>query len=507
VESIRETNWELLIAIWDIAHELLYIHGSGINGEYKDLAKAICGKNVKLVIAPEVFRSFHGVKRLVMNNVGLEEHLGRQVRYTGRMGSDVETRIGQDARRGAKRAVLAGSGYEDKVKVSVGAAKRGRVWSSLRLRIDTFSRWARELGRKIADDTIDTDAILEGTLKPRQIGATPELPAIAAEWPREVWERPLDSSTIGINKLNATTATFVDIQVAPRKDGDPITVRIFSDEWESFYLLELSGKDDECEFKFLHVEGARSFITPGPRSDSIFMEEFLTKNPPTIWFANGASLEGTEFTELPNANLLPYRRELLKVIDWHGVDVTAESQGVEKKAHTIQFKIIQMLQADPSYRIIFDDDGSGECADVVGIRVVEEDVRTYLAVELYHLKYTGKNLGNRIDDLYVVCGQAQRSATWMASHARHTDLFVNLLRRNQLRIEAGKASRFERGTVQDLLDIKSMSRRYDLRLKVFVVQPGLSQSDASETQLRLLAVTERYLSDTYGIEFVAMGRA
>lgn len=507
VESIRETNWELLIVIWDIARELLYIHGSGINGEYKDLAKAICGKNVKLVVAPEVFRSFHGVKRLVMSNVGLEEHLGRQVRYTGRMGSDVEARIGQDVRRSAKRAVLAGSGYEDKVKVSVGAAKRGRVWSSLRLRIDTFSRWARELGRKIADDTIDTDAILEGTLKPRQIGTTPELPAIAAEWPREIWERPLDVSVIGITKLNTTTATFVDIEVAPRGDGEPITLRIFSDDWESFYRLELSGKDDECEFKFVHVEGAKSFITPGPRSDSIFMEEFLTENPPTIWFANGASLEGTEFTELPSASLLPYRRDLLKVIDWDGVDVTAESQGLEKKTNTIQYKIIQMLQADATYRIIFDDDGSGECADVVGIRVVEEDVRTYIEVELYHLKYTGKDLGNRVDDLYVVCGQAQRSATWMASHARRTDLFVNLLRRNQLRIDAGKASRFERGTAQELLDIKNMSRRYDMRLKVFVVQPGLSQSEASDSQLRLLAVTERYLSDTYGIEFVAVGRA
>jgi len=52
-----------------------------------------------------------------------------------------------------------------------------------------------------------------------------------------------------------------------------------------------------------------------------------------------------------------------------------------------------------------------------------------------------------------------------------------------------------------------MSRSYDMRLKVVVVQPGLSQSEASDSQLRLLAVTERYLSDTYGIEFVAVGRA
>lgn len=232
VESIRETNWELLIAIWDSKLELLYIHGSGINGEYKELAKALCGKDVKLVVAPDVFRSFYGVKRLVMNNVGLEEHLGRQVRYTGRMGSDVEARIGHDARRTAKRAVLAGTGYQEQTKVTVGAAKRGRVWSNQRLRVDSFSRWARELGRKIADDSIDTTKVLEGTLKPRQTGEVPQLPAIAVEWPKEVWERPLSATVIGISKVATTSPTFVDVEVAPVAILSPL----------SFACFPMSGK-------------------------------------------------------------------------------------------------------------------------------------------------------------------------------------------------------------------------------------------------------------------------
>jgi len=442
-----------------------------------------------------------------MNNVGLEEHLGRQVRYTGRMGSDVEARIGQDARRTAKRAVLAGTGYQDKTKVTVGAAKRGRVWSNQRLRIDSFSSWARELGRKISDEAIDPNVVLEGTLKPRQIGAVPVLAAIAVEWPREVWERPLSTSVIAINKVTATNAAFADIEVAPRGDADPIVLRIFADDWESFYRLEFSGKDDDYTAKFTHIKGSKPYITPGPRSDAVLMEEFLTEYPPTIWFADGSSLEGTEFTELPGKDLLPYRRELVHVEDWTGVDVTSESQGQAKKPESIQYRVIQNLQKDPTYRVIFDDDGSGECADVVGIRVIAEDVRTFIEVELYHLKYTSAKDRNIVDDLYVVCGQAQRSATWMASNSRKTELFTNLLRRNQSRVDSGKNSRLERGAMSDLLEIKNMSRGYDVRLKVFVVQPGLSQKDASDSQLRLLAVTERYLSDTYGIPFVAVGRA
>jgi len=41
VESIKETNWELLIAIWDSSLELLFIHGSGISGEYKELRLSV----------------------------------------------------------------------------------------------------------------------------------------------------------------------------------------------------------------------------------------------------------------------------------------------------------------------------------------------------------------------------------------------------------------------------------------------------------------------------------
>ena len=49
-----------------------------------------------------------------------------------------------------------------------------------------------------------------------------------------------------------------------------------------------------------------------------------------------------------------------------------------------------------------------------------------------------------------------------------------------------------------------MSRRSEVKLKVYVVQPGLSKTQASHGQLMLLAVTERFLSDTYEIPFSVM---
>jgi hypothetical protein len=95
-------------------------------------------------------------------------------------------------------------------------------------------------------------------------------------------------------------------------------------------------------------------------------------------------------------------------------------------------------------------------------------------VELYHLKYAGGEPGRRLEDLYVVCGQAQRSTSWLANHGRRTDLSTHPLGRNDQRVQRGAPTRFERGTEELLLQIRETSRRSEVKLKAHVVQPGLS---------------------------------
>lgn len=503
VESIRENVWELFVAVWDRERALLFLHGSGLNGEYREMAKALCGQDVQLVIAPEVFRCFHGVKRLILNNVGLNEHLGRQVRYTGRMGSDVESRIGQAARRGVKRAVLAGGGFEHGVMISIGAAKRGRVWSNLRLRVDTFAQWARAIGAKIADDTIDTEVVLAGTLKPEPVGSVPQITAIAVDWPKEVLERPETGCRFSGPGIADAPSTNVDIEVLARGLENPLEIRMFSDQWESVLRLDLLSVDDSFDFQFVHVRGVVLNIALGTKDESLV--EFFNWNPPCVWFADGSSLEGCEFTRLPTDELRPFDPQGLQALDWTDVDIRAESQGEARLAGTIQHHMIGRLQRDAAYAVIFDDDGAKEAADIVAITVDRSNPAVpRIDVELYHLKYAGGAPGARVEDLYVVCGQAQRSTSWMANYGRRIDLFTHLLSRNDQRLKRGAPTRFERGTEADLLEIREMSRRSDVKLKVYVVQPGVSKARVSDEQLRLLSVTENFLADTYEIPFTMM---
>ena len=64
-----------------------------------------------------------------------------------------------------------------------------------------------------------------------------------------------------------------------------------------------------------------------------------------------------------------------------------ESQGVEKRADSIQYRVIQELKAR-DYDIVFDDDGAGEAADIVAVKIADGTRGRAILVEFYHCKYS-----------------------------------------------------------------------------------------------------------------------
>jgi hypothetical protein len=229
--------------------------------------------------------------------------------------------------------------------------------------------------------------------------------------------------------------------------------------------------------------------------------EFFYDDPPAIWFADGSCMEGNQHIALKRT-LEPYDRSKIESWDWAGVNLRRESQGDGKDPASIQARVIRELMTR-DYTMIVDDDGHGETADVVAIRLNgEANAPTSIEVEFYHCKYAGGDRpGARIGDLYEVCGQAQKSIAWVSSPEKQYDIFTHLLRRESLRQEANRPSRYERGDGELLLTIREMSHVCPVSLRIFVVQPGVSKATASRAQLELFSVTENYLMETYQIPF------
>ena len=127
--------------------------------------------------------------------------------------------------------------------------------------------------------------------------------------------------------------------------------------------------------------------------------------------------------------------------------------------------------------------------------VIREDK---LIVDLFHCKHTKAKPGNRIKDLYEVCGQAQWSIKWRDDIDR---FLLHLLNREKRRMKKYGVSRFERGDFKQLVGIRGAARALTPEFRIFIVQPGISKAGVTDDQRELLSTTELYLHETRSIKF------
>ena len=119
-----------------------------------------------------------------------------------------------------------------------------------------------------------------------------------------------------------------------------------------------------------------------------------------------------------------------------------------------------------------------------------------LYVRLIHCKYVhGGVPRSQVEDLYQVCGQAQKSVHWKGDRER---LVPHMTRREVKRRQKG-GSRLERGTLEELALIGRRMRDLEVDFEITIVQPGLMKSDVNDGQRDLLAGTQLYLSETYAV--------
>lgn len=494
LKEIYDWQWDLYIAHWSPEQQLLFIHGSSNNGHFEDLAKAIAGEHVELVTGPTIFRTFAGITRLTLQNVGLAEQLGRFIRYVMRAGPDIESGLTEAQKRNARKANITGIGYENGERVSLGCSYKGRIWSRKTGNLDALTQWCRQLGRKVLDETIDPDAILQGTLATIQIAERPARMPIGIEWPSAFYEEAETAYTFSIDGSSPVPLYAAELRLVEATEGDALSFALVTEETSIALTLDLFTSDGVPSYRFRQESGRSATIKIGRRETPL--EAFFYLQPPTIWFVDGSALEGNNLTTLRHG-YPAYQREKITPWDWSGTNIRKESQGTGKAADSIQYRVIERLKREP-YTIVFDDDGAGEAADVVAICVTDQGI----IVELYHCKFShGDAPGRRVSDLYELCGQAQKSIHWMDNPI---ELFKHLLRREALRERGGRPSGFEQGDSVALSRIIEISRIKPVRISISIVQPGLSRAQASAEQLELLGVTENYLMETYKLPFAVI---
>jgi superfamily II DNA or RNA helicase len=488
VKQIQDVEWNLHILHWNEEQRLLFIHSS--SKDFHEKIAAAVGGSDQRITGMDVFRAMGGIKRLVLNNLGLSHAFGKNIRYTMFMGADIAEGLSESSKQNRRMSNVFGLGFEGDERTTVGCSFKGRLWSyKIAYDLSEFTDWCSHVGRKLLDSSISVDAILGNLIRARAISERPELAPLMVMWPEGFQHEPEDRVEI---ELGRVTAALFDCAIDPASRDETGPLRFDVSAADQVATFEVVFSEDNAQFRQVGGPPAFGHVRSGRRS----LTDLFDEDPPIIHFANGDFLVFNELFELPKGGQrISLNPAQIAVLNWKGVDLRKESQGPQRDPTSIQHHIIQRILGDEfgPWEIVFDGDGKGEVADIVALRRTGDEV----AVGLWHCKYAGGDAaGARIGDLYEVCGQAQKSVHWREDPRR---MLKHLLHQEDTRHKAGSSSRFERGSRGDLQRISLGTKQLAFKYKVYIVQPGLSKAKAAPAFLDVLGATELFLKETYSI--------
>ncbi len=485
-ESIYGSTWHLYLAYYRQSDSTLFISCTGDERQTSRF-QALVASSARRINGDDVFRIMHGINRLKLQNVGLSRS-GRDVRFTMHVGQDVN-RAMDDLESGRSiKSNIFGVGYADGESTTAGCSAKGKLWKMDSGAIDDWIRWCDIVASKINNSAIDTAAILRNVMRAEKLSGRWPDGIFFADWP--------DSLGVETEGRCAITVNGESYPLLNTKLGQPIRER---DDTLAIALSAISSNGEEQALTMIRVRlendgyrysSGRATLLIGSREHDL--NDYLDRERMRLLQADGSIIIG-DYRYFTHAALnVPLPATLLSTWDWGSTNIHRESM-----AHPADFDSVQgftLQKIFDSYDVIFNDDGAGEIADLVAIREAPD----HIAVDLYHCKYcgSGQRPGARVDDAYVVAGQASRSAKWLH---KGPALFQRLLER----YSAGEGSgtqRLLKGTPAQIDILRLKARDVEMRMGFFIVQPAFSAARVTDSVMTVLGTSYMYLRDIANVD-------
>lgn len=485
-QNVFDTIYDLLIIRWDKKSGVLCLYASDYNGLRSDkLAAVVTDDNTSLVSGTPIFNILNNVELPLVKSLG-SSRVGA-ISFTSYFGPNVTDGLANIEKAEAELNNIACLGYEAGERVLWGGTqRRGKIWQARNGSIAEWIEWTARTWAKVTSDGQSESNITRDFLRPRKLDAAYQIPPIAAQWGEQAQIRLGDRQGIAFGTIEAPLI-MVDLDIASVSDNDrSILLRIAADGTSSEYRLTIS-KDLPGGYQHEHVSGPKLRFRKG-KDDAVPLEEYLQKDPVIIRYADGTYSYNCYHidTNISGGSL---DRSHLESWDWTGIPLNNESMGKERNELTIQYRTFERLRDE--FDLVFNDDGAGECADLVCLKDIDDST---IKLCLVHCKGAyGGAISQDIRNFYVVCGQAQKNIN--ARHKGLPHLYRDLRRRQEAWMKVG-ATRFLKGDMKILAFFAEKARRSKLKFEVILVQPGASAQTITDNSLRLLATTELYLTKT-----------
>ena len=497
-EGIQNRTWNvILLHKYDAGnYQHLYINSSMHGSSFDKLVETLFGEKQTKIDGDVMFRSFHGLKRILVQNFGGRKAIAGDISFKSYVGRDVENGLSEAAQGQLTQNNIFASGIYQGDRTTHGCSKSGKVWSYRRGNLLSFKDWSHHIGELIEDNTIDTNELFRHTLRVHPVNRCPHAVPVAIDWDDDMYKNVNYDQILSIEGVDEDIYLFdVSLEIVQEEwnlNNLPADIHFqlsygeSTTEYRISYSSEIQGDLTIYRYHVEKVNGPNIAFRRGHIPFGDMVEYFNTeKRSPVFFFANGAMLYANNLVELRNEAITLFPIEELIDYDWQGVTLSTESMDWPHKHDSIQYYMWQRI--NDQYELVFDDDGSGEVADIVGVNHDESNIY----VDLYHLKFAhDARTSQRIDNFYEVCGQAQKSLKWK-------NVEMNLFHRLIYRAThtAKGENRILKGNMelmQQLSQEAAISKR--VRVNLHIVQPGFSKADAAASPdiLQLLGVVKNY---------------
>lgn len=497
VECVQNLLWNILVIHRYCTPNYNHAYVFSTLKEADEIVKAIFGdENVNKISGNCVFRVFHDVRRFAIVNFGGRKARMGNVSFKSYYGKDVQEGISMTEQKQLTANNLFGNGYRNGERISVGCSVKGKIWSHTRGNLLEYTKWTRMIGKLVEDENIDPDSFIKNTLRVHSISELPQIMPIAIDWDPELYrDYPEHGIYLTYNAIDYQL-WYATIELTEYEIKNNITFNIIIDNFKFTYIIEYYKKNNHKTYHVKQISGDRLRMRYGTRIYNNICDYFNNNDAvPVIYFADGSCLYANNLVCV-NSDIIPFSQENLIGIDWADTKIENESQHVEPyETDSIQYFFSKYIW--DKFDLIYDDDGSGEIADLIGFK----NENNAIHIHLFHLKYAHEGrVSNMISNFYEVCGQAQKCLKWN-DRDKSRQLFNRLFARKIKKYQGRECSRILKGSEEELEQLSSqVNWKKDLIMHINIVQPGLSCSNPSQDILNLLGCVASYIKDVSNID-------
>lgn len=481
-DELINTQYYIFMMYYFEEEGLLFLHSSIRTAQFYDFLIEQFSTSSSRIPKEDINKVLANLKEIDFFNIGMQNRAaGSGESYKTITGPSAQNSIKKsDGRMYSNGHIYAKAKNEDDSSLTIGYSSGSKIWSNAYLKVNEFITFCKVLGRKInSDAVVRTNTGFDNLPIGKPITEFPE-EVYAITWDHRTFQsHPIlyllseDGEVVSEHQLLDFDIAFVSEGSTPQR----INLELRHDD----LVIPLSYSFNE---HFLLREEADITYNIEETDLITYINEYSLK----FFLVDFSMVYNHEWHQTPNEGDLHYDKDLVTVFDWAGfnVDITREfyDDAAQKAANGNRESIHEGLQTHlqrGDVDIIVYDHGSGEMADFVTIKENDNSID----IELYHAKKSGGNEeGDRVSDVYDVCGQANKSLVWTTNKATFMKKLIS-------RVRGKEDQKFVKGTIEECKAILAKPKM--LKFVIHIVQPGITKEGLSEKISTVLASTHGYI--------------